>query len=713
LTPQTVIVAEAGSAELWRTAGYLAEKLATATGFSLPVEERTQSEPPPGAILLTTWGGDESLGEEGYELEVRPAGIVVRAPRPGGVFRGVQTLRQLLPPAMESATPVPDPPDWTVPAATIADQPAFPWRGMLLDCCRHFMSVDFIKRYIDLLAYHKMNRFHWHLTEDQGWRIEIDKYPRLTEIGAWRNEGGVPYGGYYTKAEIREVVAYAAERYITVVPEIEMPGHSQAALAAYPEFSCTGGPFAVGTRWGVYEDVYCAGNDGTFAFLQDILDEVLELFPGPYIHLGADECPKSRWQECPKCQARIEREGLADEHELQSYFIRRMVEYLRGKGKQVIGWDEIMEGGLTEGVIVQYWRTRTGDSTVVEAARAGHQVIVSPTSHCYFDYPYSAIDLATVYSLQPVPDGLDSVQQALILGGEGNMWTERAPQEVVDQRLFPRILALAEVLWRNPERRDFPQFLQRVGAHYPRLIRLGVRGQVPTPLILPAEAVVPDRDAVEVRLACGLDEAEIRYSLDGSPLDDTATVYTGPFRLDRNAVVRAAAFHPDLAPSPVAEQRFQVGYLPPATPAALLGPGLTARYYEGSWPILPDFSKLEPVSTVRVTTVDLSPRQREDEYGLEFSGYLRVERAGIYTFILRSDDGSTLEVGGLTVVDNDGRHGMRERAGQVALAAGDYPFRLCYFEADGEQGLEVLVEGPGLARQPLPAGMLWSPPADR
>jgi hexosaminidase len=396
---------------------------------------------------------------------------MVEAAKLNGLFYGVQTLRQLLPVEIESKVKVENV-NWIIPNVIIFDKPEFVWRGLNLDCCRHFMTKEFVLRYIDLLAYHKMNVLHWHLTEDQGWRIEIKKYPLITEKGAWRRfEDGTTYGGYYTQDDIKEVVQYAASRFITVVPEIEMPGHSTAAIACYPEYSCTGGPFDVGTLWGIYYDVYCPGNENTFKFLEDVISEVVELFPGKYIHIGGDEVPKDRWKKCSQCQARIKSEGLKDENELQSYFIKRIEKFVNSKGKKIIGWDEILEGGLPLEATVQSWR---GVKGALDAAKQGHDVIVSPTSHCYFDYPVDVTDLQKVYSFDPIPNELTAEERNHVLGSEGNMWTEYAPQEFVDDRLFPRILALSEVVWTYPAERNFKEFRQRVQKHYDRLDVLGV-----------------------------------------------------------------------------------------------------------------------------------------------------------------------------------------------------------------------------------------------
>jgi hexosaminidase len=454
-----------------KVADYLAEVINPATGFNFkPVIWNGLIET--NSIILSLKPKSNEYGKEGYTLVINPFNVLIEANELNGLFYGVQTLRQLFDPYINSVAKV-EGIEWNLPSVVIFDKPEFVWRGLNLDCCRHFMDKEFVKRYIDLLAYHKFNTLHWHLTEDQAWRIEIKKYPELTKKGAYRTyDDGTVYGGYYTQEDIKEVVEYAASRFINVVPEIEMPGHSTAAISCYPEFSCTGGPFEVGTLWGIYYDIYCAGNERTFQFLEDVITEVVELFPSKYIHIGGDEAPKNRWKNCEKCQQRINDENLKDEHELQSYFIKRMEKFISSKGKQIVGWDEILEGGLAPAATVQSWR---GVKGAIDAAKMGHDVIVSPTSHCYFDYPVDVTDMQKVYSFDPVPPELTDAERKHVLGSEGNMWTEYAPQELVDDRLFPRMLALSEVIWTYPAERDFEAFRKRVQNHYKRLSLLDVK----------------------------------------------------------------------------------------------------------------------------------------------------------------------------------------------------------------------------------------------
>ena len=540
INSETKIYYDQDEEEIKSIAKYFAEKINWATGFQLLPQFISSQSQPSNSIILKIQQADNTSSDEGYELVVQNQFSILKAQKPAGLFYGIQTLRQLLPPEIENAQKIDSKIDWKIPCVHIIDAPRFGWRGMLLDCCRHFMTKDFVKRYIDLLAYHKMNRFHWHLTEDQGWRIEIKKYPKLTEIGAWRKyEDGKVHGGFYSQEDIKEIVEYAKSRYVTVIPEIELPGHSVAALACYPELSCTGGPFAVSTRWGVHKDVYCAGNDSTFGFLENVLSEVVELFPAPYIHIGGDEVPKDRWQQCPKCQVRIKAEDLKDEHELQSYFIKRIENFLQGKNRRIIGWDEILEGGLAPEATVQSWRGMDG---AIAAAQSGHDAIVSPTSHAYFDYHIETLDLRKVYSFEPIPPGLTAEQALHILGGECNMWTEYAPQETIDSKMFPRMLAMSEALWSHREGKNYREFHGRVRHHYKRLDLLGVKyGAESRPI-----SILPTFDAQKnefrVALESGETDLQIHYTLDGSEPTIHATPYNSPLIVTETALIKAAAF---------------------------------------------------------------------------------------------------------------------------------------------------------------------------
>ncbi|PLW93355.1 MAG: hypothetical protein C0592_06405, partial [Marinilabiliales bacterium] len=521
-------------------------------GFHIDIDRA--KEPGYSYINVETSDTAEWCGEEGYHLEVTEEEINITALKPAGIFYALQSLKQVL--LYSEFTPRGFAKNiFYAPACIIHDKPRFQWRGMNLDCCRHFMEKDFVKRYIDLLAFHKMNVLHWHLTEDQGWRIEIKKYPKLTEIGAWRiEEDGTRYGGYYTQDDIREIVAYAEDRFITVVPEIEMPGHSMAALAAYPHLSCTGGPFEVENRWGVFKDIYCAGNDSVFAFLKDVLSEVMVLFPSEYIHIGGDEAPKYRWENCPKCQKRIKDEGLADEHELQSWFITKIEEFLNDNGRKLIGWDEILEGGLAPSATVQSWR---GFEGAFEAASHNHTAIVSPTSHCYFDYGVGTTNLEKVYSFEPIPDGLPTDKHRYILGGECNMWSERAPQELVDSKVFPRLCAISEVLWSPTTDRSFDEFHERMQSHYSLLDKLGVEyGFENEPIIIEGLSNTAGAQFL-VRMFPGQEGLTIHYTVDGTEPDEYSSEWKNAFYSDTSFILKAIAIDGDNK-SEIYTRRFQM-----------------------------------------------------------------------------------------------------------------------------------------------------------
>ncbi len=489
VNPETKIIYETGLAQ---EAKYLANLLGKGEGASIIVDERNASS---GDISLTL---DSTIqAEEGYELNVEFDGIHLSAKTAKGIFYGIQTLRQLLPASIEKSMAATD--TLTIPAVRITDQPRYAYRGMHLDVARHFFSIDEVKKYIDLLAMHKMNTFHWHLTEDQGWRIQIKKYPKLTEVGAFRKGtaiglagtrdapytyDNVPYGGFYTQDEIRDVVAYAGARHITVIPEIELPGHSSAALAAYPQFGNHSGPYEVARRWGVFEETF-APTEETFAFLEDVLKEVMELFPSTLIHIGGDEVLKKEWKESAYAQALIEKEGLKDEDGLQSYFIRRIEAFLNTNGRSIIGWDEILEGGLAPNATVMSWRGVEGG---IAAAKQQHNVIMTPGAYCYFDYnqiggeaqkkdPLNGSNRVTtlekVYSYEPTPAELTPEQTKYILGAQGNVWTEYMPNfEVVEYNVLPRMTALSEVVWSAKKDRDWEKFhgrLQHMSRRYDAL----------------------------------------------------------------------------------------------------------------------------------------------------------------------------------------------------------------------------------------------------
>ncbi len=478
--------------DLNAVAEFFAAELGQATGFDLPVSERL------GNIWLSI---EPAMAHEEYVLEVGNKRVNIRAGDAAGAFYAMQSFRQMLPPQIEYSHPIDDV-EWSVPAVLISDAPRFPYRGMHLDVGRHFFDVAFVKRYIDTMSRYKFNYFHWGLTQDQGWRIEIKKYPELTSVGAWRSEtileknfdpyigDGIPHGGFYTQDDVRDIVAYAAERFVTVIPEIELPGHSMAAIATYPELGCTGEPFEVPTTWGIKSDIYCP-SEATFTFLTDVLAEVIALFPSEYVHIGGDEVRKIQWEESELAQAVIAREGLKDEHELQSYFVRRIESFLNANGKSLVGWDEILEGGLAPNATVMSWRGMIGG---IEAARQGHDVIMTPTSHAYFDY-YQAdseseplaigrrsrtLPLDTVYAFEPMPPELGPTEAEHVLGAQGNVWTEYiSTPEHAEYMAYPRAIALAEVVWSQKHNRNIDSFHRRLLGNLPHLQALRVNYRIP------------------------------------------------------------------------------------------------------------------------------------------------------------------------------------------------------------------------------------------
>ena len=561
LNDGTIIAYPEHNELLKRNAEFLAEYISQSTGHTLQTEALAPgSEAPKGAITL---GLDPAIGNrEGYVLTVKADRVTLNGQTENGVFYGIQTLRKSIP-AETKATSI------LLPAGSIQDEPRFSYRGMHLDVGRHFFPIEFVKKYIDLLALHNMNTFHWHLTEDQGWRIEIKKYPKLTEIGAWRDRtvigrnteeyDNTRYGGFYTQEQAKEIVKYAGERYITVIPEVDLPGHMLAALAAYPEMGCTGGPYEVCPRWGVFEDVLCIGNEKSMQFLEDVMAEIIDIFPSKYIHIGGDEAPRTRWEKCPKCQARIRTEKLkADknhtaEDRLQSYCMTRIEKLLNSKGRQIIGWDEILEGDVAPNATVMSWRGSAGG---IKAAQLGHDVIMTPNDYCYFDYyqsedtrhePFAIggfVPLEKVYSLNPTAS-LTEEQAKHILGTQANLWTEYIPtSEQVEYMVLPRMAALAEVQWTQPEKKDFKDFTKRLA----RLMKFYQRdGFNYAKHVFDLKVdFTPDvtKKAVVVTLST-IDDAPIYYTLDGTEPTTASLKYTEPVSITETADFQAVVIRPE------------------------------------------------------------------------------------------------------------------------------------------------------------------------
>jgi hexosaminidase len=561
LTASTSISTGEGTA-LSDQASFLRNRLKTSTGFDLKIAGTTTGK---SINLQLDKNLGNSLGNEGYSLEISKRAVNIRAATPSGVFYGIQTLLQLFPPEIYSDKTISGIP-WILPVVRMTDKPRFAWRGFMLDVSRHFFPTSYIYDVLDYMAVHKLNRFQMHLTDDQGWRIEIKKYPKLTDVGAWRvnredkhwnsREVQKPgeqatYGGFYTQDEIRKFVAYAAARNIVIVPEIEMPAHATAALASYPENSCTGAQLTVlpGGIWPC-NNIFCAGKEGTFAFIEDVLSEVIELFPSEYIHIGGDEADKSQWVTCPDCQKRIRNEGLKNEKELQSYFIRRIEKFLNSRGRQLIGWDEILEGGLAPNAAVMSWRGTEGG---IAAAKAGHPVVMTPTSFCYFDYyqgnpemePLAIggfLPLEKVYSFDPVPQGLTADESKMILGAQANLWTEYvADSSHANYMTYPRLAALAELCWSSPGQKNYDDFCKRLANQLLRYDAMGLNYSKSYAAVSIESGFNPEKKQVEITLNSAFPGTTIRYTLDGTNPEQSGQVYAGPFQLDRSAVIKAVA----------------------------------------------------------------------------------------------------------------------------------------------------------------------------
>lgn len=608
LKPSTPISYQEGDAEMEQTARFLASYVKEATGYEPKVITGNADK----GIHLSI--ASDIRNPEGYRLLVSENGIEIAGASNAGIFYGVQTLRKSIPAVAEGM-------DIELPAASINDYPRFPYRGMHLDVSRHFFPVDSVKKFIDILALHNMNRFHWHLTDDQGWRIEIKKYPELTQIGAQRKEtvigrnsgkyDGKPYGEgmFYTQDEIRDVIAYAQERFITIIPEIDLPGHQLAAITTYPDLGCTGGPYEVWTQWGVSDDVICAGNEKAMTFLEDVLGEVIDLFPSEYIHVGGDEAGKSAWKKCPKCQALMKEKGMKNVDELQSYMIHRAEEFLNSKDRKLIGWDEILEGGLAPEATVMSWR---GEDGGIKSARMGHDVVMTPGNYMYLDFyqadpktqPYAIggyTPIKKVYSYDPVPaDSLTAEECRHILGVQANTWTEyiQTPEHL-EYMMFPRALAVAEIGWTPQELRTWEDFKPRMNAHISKLQGMGIRTFTLSDELEVTMQVDTAGREIEVILDAEKYPAEIRYTTDGSVPVASSALYAGPITVQDSAHIKAAIFRDGVLQGTPTEKKVDYhrainkpihynsklyeGYMAGGTNALLDGYRGGLTYLDGRW----------------------------------------------------------------------------------------------------------------------------------
>lgn len=664
---------------------------------------------------LSQGKGDVQLridtAQEGYTLKVLPRRIVLTADRYSNLAAGIATLSQL--------QPAPGAP---IPCLKVEDAPRLAWRGVMIDAARHFFTPDEIRRILDYMALYKFNKFHWHLTDDQGWRLQIDRYPLLTERGGWRTfdrndracmaqaaatqnpdmllpadrlriEGrDTLYGGYYTKEEVRDIVRYAAQRGIDVIPEVDMPGHCLKAIENYAGLSCTS---KIG--WGeTFSTPLCPGKDRVLEFCRNVYSEVFELFPSRYIHIGADEVERANWTRCPDCQRRMQQEGLRSEAELHAWFVHQMEEFFRENGRVLIGWDEILEGGLSPTSVVQWWRSWK-PLTVSQATAHGNRVIVSANEWLYLSGREQRNSFRRTYGFEPVQDTLSDARQQLIMGVQAHVWSERVPSEACLQyRLFPRLLAVSELAW-SSRPKDEASMRERMAEHCRRLDEAGVNYRIPDP-----EGIYDCNSLAEndtVRIVSAVPGIVIRYAGDGTIPTSESALYTPSMTLSRDTTFTFRMFHPDGHPGDTFTASFVAGGYAPASEQAATEPGLRVRWYDYGGESCAEIDR-SPLKT-EMTHPDVSiPEGVTGRIGLVFTGWFDAPEDGVYTFRLNSDDGSTLQLDGRTIIDNDGPHSIAERRGQAALAKGLHPIEVRYFDSNGG-ALEMGMLAPDGTWQPI------------
>ena len=651
---------------------------------------------------------DEQVsGTEGYRIDISAQRLVLSAKTPAGMFRAVQTIRQLLPPEGEKQRVAVK--RLSLPSLHITDEPAFGWRGVHLDVARHFFTIHYLRMLIDLMALYKLNKLHLHLTDDQGWRLEIKKYPQLTEQGAWRTfdkndstcmllskdnpdmaidashivqrNGKTMYGGFYTQEQMRSLVRYAADRYIDIIPEIDMPGHMMEAIHSFPELSCTGG-----STWGeLFSTPICPCKESTFEFAENIFTEVMSVFPSEYIHLGADEVDRKTWAKSELCQELMKKEGLKDVAELQSYFVKRMERFFQSKGRKLIGWDEILEGGVSPTAAVMYWRSWVPNAPIT-AARNGNKVIMSPGNPLYFDYPPDAHSLSNIYHFNVVPEKLTSEQGKFIAGAQANLWTERVPSEKrADYLYFPRLLALSERVW--SQHLDFDSFQQRLPAHYKRLEVLGVHYRLPDLEGLAENNVFTDTAILDVKKP--LPNLVLRYTTNGSLPTTTSLKLDQPLVISEPETIKLAAFTSAGSRGDIYTLNYNKEQYREAQNINGVHDGLQCKYYKKYFRSSKALEAAQPDSQFVAQDFVVPRSITAPSFGLQYTGYIQIPETGIYTFYLLCDDGGVLTIDDKEVVNNDGLHAPNEKTGQIALKKGLHPLRLGFIEGGGGFTLDV------------------------
>ncbi len=672
LNANTVFVTHNDS--LAHIASYFQKKIDLSTGYDL----KTVSSATSNFISLKT---DLALplNEEGYTLTVTPNEVSIIGKTPQGVFYGLQTLLQLLPAEIESKAIVKNM-AWTAPCVAIEDEPSYGYRGMMLDVCRHFLDADFVKKQLDIMAMLKMNRFHWHLTDDHLWAIEVKKYPLLTQ-SIRHNADGTTHQGFYTQEQIKEIVDYASERFITIIPEIELPGHALAALTAYPELSCTGGPFQLRNKWGIEENVYCAGNEETFAFIEDVLDELIPLFPGEYFHIGGDECVKKKWKACAKCQKRIQEEGLKDEHELQSYFVHRIEETVLKHNKKMVGWDEILEGGLAPSATVMSWR---GEEGGIQAATMGHDVIMTPAKWLYVDHGQGGIEVEPIainfvtllektYGYNPASEKIPAELRKHVLGAQCNMWTEYATTpEYTEYLLYPRMLAVSELNWTPNEKKDYNSFEKRINNQLVRLDNHGINYHIPLP-----EGPMADVVTITVMDTITFNNTQnlpMHYTTDGSRPTVNSPLYKQPIVVNDDTQINIATFLPSGKMSRVREVSV-VKDIPHPAYSGITTSGMKRARAEGEFYFVADTKDAQWSEPIVVEDFNYKP-DLDSKGAYSYTGYFEVPEDGVYYLSTEMDE---LEINGEVVLSNDGkliRHSHNRTS--LALEKGKHPFRLLF-----------------------------------
>lgn len=711
--------------ELAEAAGYLQKAVKKQTGHSLALDETATT----GNNIFMTINPD--LGsKDKYTLAIDGNEIRLAGSNPRAVVQGIQTIRQFLPPIDNGTMRV------LLPAVSITDEPAWEWRGMMMDVARHFFDKEEVKRFLDMMAIYKFNKFHWHLTDDQGWRVEIKKYPLLTEQGGWRtfnkhdrtcmalakeednpdyelpqkrlrNENDtIEYGGFYTQEDIREIIAYAAERGIDVIPEIDMPGHFSSAIQVYPELSCFNR-----TSWGeLFSAPICPGKDHTISFCKDIFTEIFELFPYEYVHMGADEVDMDNWIKCPHCQARIRKEKLKNEKELHSWFVREMKGFFEENGKKLIGWDEIIDGGLPEGAVVMWWRTWSKDAVHTATAK-GSEVILTPNSHNYFDYKQDYSTLRKLYEFDPVPAGLTAEQKTFVKGVQANCWAEYIPSyQRLEYLIMPRMFALSEVAWRGENREDWGNFYQRMIPHFSRLDSMEVNYR---PLDLPdLHTVSAFIGSTQVVWNHPLPEVSIHYTTDGTMPTRESKRYEEPFTLSETTDFILRFYRPNGTASGIEKTTYRKEEYQAGSNLSFTEKGLKCVWHEGIFSKCNEIESVPAIETYHVEHI-LIPEGVGGKRGLVYTGFIKVDKDDIYTFILGSDDGSMLYINDDRVVDNDGAHGPVTLSGQKALSAGYHEIKLYYFDRNNGGFIDLELQDSEGNNIELSGERLWSPDSSK